>query len=102
MGLILPASHKIHGRGPQYACTLCEATFTVDEKPQYERHVVGHSQEELAKHSPALQAPGIFGTAGGDEEWGKWVDEHRVSDPHGWERWAKTDDGKSGGGLGDG
>lgn len=104
MGLWVPPSHAIHGTGPQYACTICEKVFTADERSQYERHVISHSQEELTPHSPALQAPGVFGTAGGDEDWTAWVEKHREQDPRGerWHIWGRTEGGKSGGGLGDG
>lgn len=104
MGLILPRSHTIHQRGPQFACTICEKVFYEDERHQYEHHVLSHGQEDLAPHSPAMQAPGIFGTAGGDEAWTAWIERHRAVDPEGreWHRWGKTDSGKSGGGLGDG
>jgi hypothetical protein len=104
MGLILPRSHTIHNRGPQFACTICEKVFTQDERSAYERHVISHAREDLAPHSPALQAPGIFGTEGGDEDWTRWVERHRAIDPEGrnWATWGRTEGGKAGGGLGDG
>ena len=104
MGLILPRSHTIHGRGPKFACTLCEAVFTEDERGKYERHVTGHALEEVQARSLAHQAPGIFSDEGGDEEWGAWVAKHREIDPEGreWHRWGKTGDGKNSSGIGDG
>lgn len=104
MGLIIPHSHKIHDKPPKYACTLCEAVFTGDERGQYERHVLSHSLEEIQAQCPEFQAPGIFGRTAGDQEWRAWVDRHRASDPKGldWARWGRTDAGKSTSGLGDG
>jgi hypothetical protein len=85
-----------------FQCTLCPAEFYEDERHQYERHVLNHPTEDLVPHSPRLQAPALFGDAGGDRDWNEWVNRHRESDPHGWERWGRTDDGKSSSGLGDG
>lgn len=102
----LPPSHAIHNTEPAAWCTLCGKPFYPNDmgpRGAYERHVVsGHSEEEILVHSPQHQAPGLFGTAGGDEDWTKWVEDHRKSDPHGWARWGRTDDGKHSSGIGDG
>lgn len=102
MGLIIPASHTIHEKAPKFACTLCEAVFTEDERRQYQRHVMSHPMEDVVAHSPRHQAPGLFGPEAGDAEWAKWIRDHNASDPDGWERWMKTDAGKHSSGLGDG
>lgn len=104
MTIWLPPSHVIHQKPPKFACTLCPAVFTEDERHQFERHCLSHTQEELAAHSPRHQAPGLFDPEyeGSDVDWGRWVREHAESDPHGWDRWGKTDEGKSTSGLGDG
>lgn len=103
MGLIIPHSHVIHQKPPKYACTLCPKVFTEDERFQFEHHVIReHPVEDLHKHSPRMQAPGIFDPDAGDAEWAKWIREHQASDPDGWRRWMLTGDGKSGGGIGDG
>lgn len=104
MGLIIPHSHKIHQKPPQYACTLCEAVFTEDERHQYERHVLSHPLEEVQAQTLSHQAPGIFGDKGSDLEWAKWVEDHRRTDPQGLQahKWLKTDAGKHSSGIGDG
>lgn len=98
MGLIIPRPDV----PIKFACALCDAVFTEDERHQYERHVLGHPIEDVQALSPRHQAPVLFGNAGGDEDWSRWVAEHRISDPHGWARWGKTGDGKSSSGVGDG
>jgi hypothetical protein len=104
MGLIIPHSHAIHQKPPKYACTLCPMVFTEDERRQFEHHVIrGHSIEDLREHSPQAQAPAIFDPhwEGGDTEWGAWIERNARAgnDPM---RYMRTDDGKSGGGVGDG
>lgn len=100
--LILPPSHVIHGTSPSFACTLCEKVFWSHERAAFERHVLSHPVEDMVPHSPQMQAPALFGEEGGDQDWAKWVREHAESDPDGWERWGRTDDGKHSSGLGDG
>lgn len=102
MGLIIPHSHVIHEKPPKYACTLCEAVFSEDERFQYERHCLAHPMEDVLEHSPRHWAPGIFHPDAGDAEWSAWIRDHQASNPEGWRDWMKTSDGKSGGGVGDG
>lgn len=104
MGLIIPRSHAIHGTPPAFACTLCPAVFTVDERALYERHVLSHPLEEIQAECPEFQAPGLFGRTAGDQDWRAWVERHRAADPHGldWDKWGLTGDGKNSSGLGDG
>lgn len=99
MGLIVP---RRLNETPTLFCTICPKEFYRDEYAAYERHVISHPLEDLVPHSPAMQAPALFSDAGGDEEWAKWVRDHRESDPHGWARWGRTDDGKHSSGIGDG
>lgn len=101
MGLILPHGYVIHDRPPRYLCTLCDAQFTEDERHQYERHVLGHPMEDVVEHSPRHHAPGIFHPDAGDAEWSKWIRDHAAAgaDPM---KYMRTDDGKRGGGTGDG
>lgn len=99
-GLILPVSAILHQEKPRYACTLCE--FVAWRASDLEKHVMAHPMEDVLEHSPRHHAPGIFHPDAGDAEWSKWIRDHQASDPHGWERWMRTDDGKSGGGVGDG
>lgn len=89
---------------PVYFCTLCQARFYVDEKHAYERHVLSHPLEEVQARTLSHQAPGIFGSAGGDQDWRKWVEDHRRTDPLGlhWDKWGRTGDGKNSSGIGDG
>lgn len=103
MSLWLPPSHVIHGKPPKFACCLCEAVFTEDERFQFERHVLGHPIEDVQAHSPAHRAPGLFDPywEGGDVEWQRWIDKNAAAgnDPA---RYMRTDDGKNSSGLGDG
>lgn len=96
MGLIIPASHRIHDEAPKFACTICEKVFTRDERHQFERHVLSHTPDELKPHSPRLQAPGIFDPyhESGDVEWQRWIDENAAAgnDPM---KYMRTSDGKS-------
>jgi hypothetical protein len=96
MGLIIPHSHVIHQKPPKYACTLCPAVFTEDERFQFERHVIrGHSVEDLREVSLQAKAPGLFDPnhESGDVEWGRYIDRKHKEDPHGWAKWMRTDDG---------
>lgn len=91
MGLIIPRPYA----PPKFACTLCDATFTADERHQFERHVLGHPPEDLEPHSPRMQAPGIFDPyhESGDVEWQRWIDRNHAEkrDPM---KYMRTDDGK--------
>jgi hypothetical protein len=90
-GLILPPSHVIHNKPPKYACTLCDAVFTEDERFQFEHHVLrGHDHAELREHSYAVQAPGLFSPDAGDAEWGRWIAKNNAERPEDWRRWMKT------------
>jgi hypothetical protein len=92
-GLILPPSHVIHGKPPKFACTLCEAVFTEDERHQFEHHVLrGHDHAELREHSLQAQAPGIFDPhhESGDVAWQEWIDKNSAERPEDWRRWMKT------------
>ena len=91
--LWLPPSHVIHNREPKYECGLCGKPFYEGEQAAYERHCLkDHDLAELQQHSLKAQAPGLFDDEweGADAEWGRWIREHRESDPHGWRRWMKT------------
>lgn len=92
-GLYLPPGHVIHDRPVKYECALCGHPFYEGERAAFERHVLkDHSHEEVRSHSPRVQAPGLFDPfyEGSDVDWGKWVEDHKASDPHGWQRWMKT------------
>lgn len=91
-GLYLPPSHAIHNKPPKYACTICEAVFTEDERRQFERHVLGHPPEEIKPHSPFMQAPGLFDNyhESGDVAWQRWIDKNNAERPDEWQRWMKT------------
>jgi hypothetical protein len=52
MGLIILGTDK----PPRFACTLCEKTFTEDERHQFERHVLSHPPEDIRPHSPRMRA----------------------------------------------
>lgn len=104
MSIWLPPSHAIHNKPPKYLCCLCDASFTEDERFQYERHCLkAHDHAEVRSKSPRDWAPGIFDPyhESGDVEWQRWIDRHAAAgaDPM---RYMKTSDGKSGGGTGDG
>lgn len=93
MALIIPFAHTIHRKPPKYACTLCEAVFTEDERFQYERHCLrGHDHAELREHSLAVQAPGLFDEnwEGADIEWKRWIDRNNETRPDEWMKWMKT------------
>ena len=93
----------LHGEKPRWQCDMCGRTFFEYERAAYIDHCVkGHSHEEVRAKSPRVQAPGLFDPDAGDAEWAKWVRDHQASDPHGWKRWLRTDDGKHSSGLGDG
>ena len=101
----LPPSHAIHNKPPKFACTLCEAVFTEDERFQFERHVMrAHDESDLRPHSPRMQAPALFDPKhdSGDVEWGEWIRRNNESRPEQWRRWMKTSAGKHSSGLGDG
>lgn len=92
----------LHGERPKWQCSLCPAVFFEGQQAAYISHVIGHPEEETRALSPRVQNPSLYDPDAGDAEWAKWIRDHAASDPHGWERWMRTDDGKSGGGIGDG
>jgi len=102
--LWLPPSAKIHGLEPKFFCTLCDAVFYDGEHRAYQNHVLSHPREDVLEHSLHHKAPGIFDPnfEGADKEWHEYIDRKTKADPHGWTKWLKTSDGKSGGGTGDG
>lgn len=91
--LILPPSHVIHGKPPKFACTLCEAVFTEDERHQFERHVLAHPAEDVLAHSPAHTMPAFFDNYHpdfNDVDWQRWIDDNHAKRPEQWRRWMKT------------
>lgn len=95
----------LHGEKPRWQCDLCGAAFFADQRSAYERHCTDpavHSHEEVRALSPRVQNPTFFDPDAGDAEWAKWIRDHAASDPGGWDRWGKTDDGKHSSGIGDG
>lgn len=94
----------LHKERPKWQCSLCPAVFFEGQQEAYIAHVVNHPEEETRALSPRVKNPVLFDPhdPSGDVEWQRWIDHHHAVDPHGWRRWMKTDQGKSGGGLGDG
>jgi hypothetical protein len=88
MGLIILGTDK----PPRFACTLCEKTFTEDERHQFERHVLSHPPEDIRPHSPRMRAPGLYDPhhESGDVEWQRWIDENNEVRPAEWRKWMKT------------
>lgn len=101
-GLWIPPSAQIHRKTPVYLCTLCEWVGFEGEHRQYQAHVLSHTEEEVRAVSLHAQAPGLFGADAGDADWARWIRDKTESDPHGWVKWMKTDEGKHSSGLGDG
>jgi hypothetical protein len=89
MGLIIVNASQ---EQPRFACTLCDAVFTQDERHQFERHVLQHPVEDMLPHSPKHQAPGIFDPyhESGDVAWQKWIDKNNETRPDEWAKWMKT------------
>ena len=92
----------LHGERPRWRCCVCGAVFFSDQGREYVNHVTAHPEEETRVRSPRVQAPGLFDPDAGDADWAQWVRHHQATDPHGWKRWLKTDDGKHSSGVGDG
>lgn len=102
MGLKLQPSHSIHGLPPKWACAICGTPFFEGEQRKYEAHcLTAHDEEELQRHALAAVPKGFRDDAG-DVEWGEYIKRKAAVDPGGWARWAKTSDGKSSSGIGDG
>jgi hypothetical protein len=104
MALIVPYSTLTHEESPEFACTLCEAVFTRDERHQFERHVLNHPIEDVQARSPKHMAPGIFDDDDpryNDVEWTQWIRKNAAAgnDPM---VYMRTDDGKHSSGIGDG
>jgi hypothetical protein len=78
---------------PRFACTICEAIFTADERHAFERHVLSHPPEEIKPHSPHMSAPGLFDPNAdvGDTDWRDWIDKNNRERPEAWRKWMKTD-----------
>lgn len=95
MALLIPPPHVLLGLEPSYLCALCGKPFFQGEQAAYERHVLdqtAHPLEEVREHSLTYSAPGLYDPnyEGRDQDWAKWIRDHKVSDPHGWDRWGKT------------
>lgn len=90
--LYLPPSAAIHRKSPIYFCTLCSWVGFEGEHLAYQRHVTSHPIEDARAKSLHFAAPGLFDPnfEGSDVEWGRWIESHKQSDPHGWSRWMKT------------
>lgn len=107
----IAGSSTIHKTPGRFICEICAKRLPPEDREgalfqtaaELWRHVEGtpgrpgcadRSPEIVKSMSPALQAPGLFDENyhGSDLEWKAWIDRHREADPHGWERWMKTDE----------
>ena len=96
--LWLPPSVK---EEKKLTCLACGQTFFESEMKKYEYHVTNDcgDMEEYEKATAFLKrAPAFYDNYHpdfNDVEWQKWIDEHKKSDPHRWDKWGKTSEGKN-------